>query len=220
MTNNDFVEFTQVWLQAAELYGQSPSDNVIQLVFSALVRYEIADIRSAITRHINDPKAGSFMPKPADIVRQLDGMGDQRAWAAWSKVDMAVRTVGSYNSVVFDDHIIMRVVQDMGGWDYLCMQPDETALSIKSHEFKTRYERYTQAPPETFPARLIGSEEASRMQLDLPVQPPVLIGDYQQCLKVLSLGAESVKEITRLGPKTFTEQLEVLEAAQLAQGAH
>lgn len=217
MTNNDFVEFTQVWLQAAELYGQSPSDNVIQLVFSALVRYEIADIRSAITRHINDPKAGSFMPKPADIVRQLDGMGDQRAWMAWSKVDKAIRSVGSYQSVVFDDHIIMRVVQDMGGWDYLCMQPDETALSIKSHEFKTRYERYTQAPPQTFPARLIGHEEASRLALDLPVQPPVMVGDQQQCMKVLSLGSSQDTTITRLTTKTFAEHLEALP--HLAQGA-
>ncbi len=46
----------------------------------------------------------------------LGGSTQDAALAAWSKVDRAVREVGPYQSVAFDDALIHRVLFEMGGW--------------------------------------------------------------------------------------------------------
>jgi len=67
-------------------------------------------------RHLMNPDTGQFLPKPADIVRMLGGRTLDRALMAWAKVDKAVRQIGTYESVVFDDALIHRVLHEMGGW--------------------------------------------------------------------------------------------------------
>ncbi len=116
MTQNDYFEFVEIWSQVAEVYNKQPSDGALNLIFNALQRFDLEQIKQGLTAHINDPKHGDFAPKPADIVRHIEGDGDSRALAAWSKVEQAIRTVGPYESVVFDDPRTMAAVDDMGGW--------------------------------------------------------------------------------------------------------
>lgn len=197
MTENDFAAFAAMWTQASRIYDKQVDSNLVNFVFKVLKRFELADVEKALARHLNDPDSGRFMPRPADIVRQLEGRSDQKAWAAWSKLDQAIRCIGQYQSVVFDDPIIMRVIQDMGGWIHLCEIPNEKNLNIKAHEFKTRYERYAQSPPSVFPSRLIGLEEGDRRQREEARNPPVLIGDADKCIAVSQRGVLSTPTIHR-----------------------
>ena len=51
----------------------------------------------------------------ADILRMMQGTSLDSALSAWAKVDKAVRRVGTYETIVFDDEIIHRVIHDMSG---------------------------------------------------------------------------------------------------------
>jgi hypothetical protein len=53
------------------------------------------------------------MPKPADIVRNLQGTASDRSLIAWGKLLEAMRRVGAYRSVAFDDGAIHAAVEDM-----------------------------------------------------------------------------------------------------------
>ena len=197
MIQSDFVRFSEMWDMTADVYGKTVTVQQVKFIFDILARYDIEEVRTAITRHLNDPSSGQYMPKPADIVKQLEGGADQRAWLAWSKVDQAIRRVGNYQSVVFYDTIIMATLVDMGGWSLLCSVPDNKSLSVLSHQFKTRYERYTQDQPREYPSHLIGDEEASCLNHNMKPPAPVMIGDVEKCRLVLQNGGEAKSLISR-----------------------
>ncbi len=58
---------------------------------------------------MQNAEAGQFPPKPADLIRFLDGTGESRAMGAWSLVERTLRRIGPYQSLVFDDPITQRV---------------------------------------------------------------------------------------------------------------
>lgn len=189
MTPKDYSQFVTIWTQACELYSKTPSDGALDLVFAALQRFDIDQVKQGLTAHINDPKHGDFAPKPADIVRHIEGDGDSRALAAWSKVDRAIRSIGSWESVVFDDPKTMVVIEDMGGWIKLC-EVTEKELPFKSNEFVKRFMAYISRPPERHPSKLIGRTEANNTGEFQPfVQEPRLVGKPEKCAEVYRLGA-------------------------------
>lgn len=208
MNHNDYPAFVEIWSQAHELYGKSPSDGALNLTFNALKRFDLHQIRQALTAHINDTKHGDFAPKPADIVRHIEGDGDSRALSAWSAVDDAIRRVGPYESVVFDDPITMVVIEDMGGWMGLCEVSDKD-LPFKANEFAKRYQGYIGRPPETHPTRLIGLSEARNTgEFSAFAPKPRLIGNPQKCLSVMEQGAEKRRGITVLSDEAAVKLLE------------
>lgn len=160
MSPEDRARFFEVIVAAAEIYGRQLSAAGLMLYWQALLRYDIAAVEAAVSRHINDPDAGQYMPKPADIVKQVDGGTEDRALIAFTKVERAVRSVGVYRTVVFDDPLIHAVVSDMGGWLKLCSVTDDE-LPFVRNEFVTRFRGYgaRQLIPE-HPTRLIGIVEA------------------------------------------------------------
>ncbi len=198
MTQNDYFEFVEIWSQVAEVYNKQPSDGALNLIFNALQRFDLEQIKQGLTAHINDPKHGDFAPKPADIVRHIEGDGDSRALAAWSKVEQAIRTVGPYESVVFDDPRTMAAVDDMGGWIKLC-EVTEKELQFKGNEFVKRFMGYLSRPPEQFPAKLLGMTEAANSgEHQEFVQEPRLIGKPKLCLQVMRKGTKKKPGALRL----------------------
>ena len=105
--------------------------------------------------HIGDPDAGQFLPKPADIIRRLEGSCDDKARLAWTKVMQAIEYVGSYESVVFDDARIHAVLTDMGGWIALCGHHIEQ-LKFLQHEFQKRYRHCLAQVSNNYPNVLSG----------------------------------------------------------------
>ncbi len=136
---------------------------VVRVYYDSLKQYELEDIAEALNKHMVDTERGQWTPKPADIARQIAGGVEANSQLAWSKVDRAVRTVGPYRSVCFDDPKIHRVIADMGGWISLC-GTDEKEYPFKRQEFEKRYRGYAQREFD-YPARLIGSAQASNERL-------------------------------------------------------
>ena len=115
MQANDFQKFKEGLQGVMSFYRQEVSDFALDVWWSALKIYDLRAISEAFGKHVANPDNGQFPPKPADIVRMLQGSSQDSALVAWSKVDKAVRSIGLYETVVFDDPIIHRVIMDMGG---------------------------------------------------------------------------------------------------------
>ena len=139
----------------AELYSKGLSKNLLEIYWFILERYELEDIKRSLSLHAINPEVGQFMPKPADIVRYIEGKTQEKSLMAWTKAIDAMKLFGAYQSIQFDDPLIHSVIDDMGGWVKLCHSTD-TQLPFLFQEFSRRYEVYLRNPPQEIPRQLTG----------------------------------------------------------------
>jgi hypothetical protein len=198
MREDDFEIFSQLIGTTGDLYGKHQSPFAIGLWWGVLKDFELDAIRDAISRHIRNPDTGQFMPKPADVVRMMQGSTLDAASVAWSKVDKALRSIGTYSDVVFDDALIHRVIEDMGGWVFLGTKT-EKEWPFFGNEFITRYRGYASRGevPEYRPT-LTGIANAENRQRGFADFPPVLVGDERAAAQVMALGVEMKSGFKRL----------------------
>ncbi len=137
--------------------------HLIDIYWQVLKQYELEDVQNAFQSHIQNPDCGQFLPKPADIVRLIEGSGETKALLAWAKVERAVIQIGSYQSVVFDDPLIHAVIEDMGGWVKLCSMKNEQ-MPFYANEFQKRYMGYVNKKPESTPKTFIWGITNVKMQ--------------------------------------------------------
>lgn len=192
MTNDDYAGFAELWLATCGLYphGRQPNEATVSIAFEALSAYPLTDIRRALSAHLQDPDAGRFQPTPAAVLAHLAGTGTDRARLAWSKVEKAMRSVGQYQTVAFDDPLIHEALAEMDSWPRLC-QTSEDELPFRRQEFIKRYEARTRMGASgAHPPALVGTDESEcRMEGYLDRVPEtVLIGDQQQAQQVLESG--------------------------------
>lgn len=174
MKDSERSDFARLLTGVAELYGKKMSPMLMNIYWAALKRFDLVAIRQSINRHVNNVDIGQFMPKPADIIRHLEGDGETHALKAWSKVESAIRSIGGYDSVIFDDPLIVVVVKSMGGWPRLCGMLTKD-IPFHAGEFMRRYQRYyddgfkqpTSDPSLSMDKVLLGK---------LPTRTPVLVG--------------------------------------------
>lgn len=169
-------------------YGKTVSQFALDVWWSALKAYDLPAIIDAFNRHLASPDVGSYPPKPADIVRMLGGRTIDKALSAWAKVDRAVRQVGTYESVAFDDAIIHRALHEMGGWVAMG-QKTEDEWPFVAKEFENRYRAHAArgVTPE-YPPVLIGIAEAHNEAKGLRSSAPRLIGNPDEAERVMSGG--------------------------------
>ena len=173
----DTEPFRQLMAGVFALYGRELSDTVLSIWWEALRSFDLVAVREALSRHAMNPDAGQFLPKPADVVRELHGTRGDAAALAWAKTIGAVRDHGSWRSVAFDDPIIHRVVEDLGGWTWLCAQrPDE--MSFVERRFRDAYRAWRargDVPPHRL--RLAGVIELTNAANGHPAPDLVLVGN-------------------------------------------
>ena len=107
---------------------------------------------------------------------------EDAALVAWEKLQEAVRRAGRYQSVLFDDAKISRVVEAIGGWGHVCDWPAKE-MSIHRAQFLKAYQALD-VPAENRP--LIGSHDgqnAANGYLDY-VGAPVQIGAKPKLLEL------------------------------------
>lgn len=185
MTTDDAVNFGRLWVLAYENYSKTPSDSLVQLAFNVLKAHRFEDISRAVMTHIS---ASPFAPKPSDINELIGGDPDSRKLQAWTMVETAVRRVGGYESVVFDDPAIMAVIDEMGGWIAIC-DVNEKELPFRRNEFLKRYTAYLHRPPAEFPRRLCGrAEQSNGDKYADSTAAPKLIGNTEKARLVYRSG--------------------------------
>ena len=91
MQLSDMQDFFKCWDAQAKMYDKTIDNGPKQMAFKLLHGYELADIKLALRRHMLDPEFGRFMPKVADVVRQIQihapnqFPGSEEAWAMFPR---------------------------------------------------------------------------------------------------------------------------------------
>lgn len=207
MHEHEINEFAQVWSDAWSLYGKEVTPGILDLCFNALQRFELRDIRRALSAHVNNTEHGVYAPKPADVVKFLEGDTKTKSLTAWSKVEKAIRHIGPWQSIVLDDPTAQAVIAEMGGWIDLC-KVTEKELPFKCNEFVKRYEGYAgrQQFPTDFPKVLVGIAQAENEVNGQPSEAPVMIGNPDRARLVYERGGESGAQYERM-PKQVANLL-------------
>jgi len=194
MTTNDEVKFYKLLARVADIFRHKLDESTMEIYFAVLKKYDLAQIRQACLAHIGNAENGHFMPKPADIIRIIDGKpGDKaeiQANEALRKFEDAMQKHG-FNSVVFDDSIIHKVVQQLGGIRAYGMLSN-ASLPFYRKDFLSLYKSYLEMPPADYPKMLIGCN---------PSAPPRIVGNEAKALEVLhqkSSAMGKVKELVKL----------------------
>lgn len=89
MNDRDKPAFASLLGDTLDYYGQSRPASTIDIYWRALADITLDELREALGAHINDPMDGRFMPKVADIRRQIerarpaadDHPGPDEAWS-------------------------------------------------------------------------------------------------------------------------------------------
>lgn len=199
MKQPDFKRFKVAVTAISELYSRNLSEAALLMWWKALERFDIEQVEDALNQAIQNPDNGQFMPKPADLIRVLEGTRTDRALIAWGKALDAMQRVGAYQSVVFDDPVIHAVIEDLGGWIKVC-RGELGDLGFVEHRFCESYRAYAGRPvPTDYPAMLVGAHELDNRTAGRRVAPPTLVGDPTKAAEVLRLGGTGPKTQLTLG---------------------
>ena len=193
MTPTEKDKFLDVLQGVHDFYGKDMSKFAVSVWAMACETFDVQQVSKALSAHLMDPERGQFMPKPADIVRQLQGTNTDRSLIAWGKVLDAMQRVGAYSSVCFDDGVIHASITDMGGWMQLCRSKTDD-LPFLQKRFCDGYKAYANRGDVAYPAVLLGEHEISNIAKGYQSKPPVLIGNPAKAEKVRLAGVD--------GPKT------------------
>lgn len=209
MVETDKERFFGLMADVYAFYRQDVSTFALSVWWEGMKSFDFRAVSDALNRHCLNPDNGQFMPKPADIVKLLRGSSQDGALVAWAKVDRAVRSVGTYQSVVFDDPAINAVLQDMGGWVQLGNKTEDEWPFV-AREFENRYRGYRNRGEFEFPKWLPGIAEAQNAQNGQRVAPPVLIGDASRAKQVLLRGTDTPRiGFNQLDADDFDEVLKL-----------
>lgn len=192
MQASDRTPFAELLTDALAFYGQTVSTFALGVWWSACQSFDLEQVRQALTAHAMDPERGHFAPKPADIVRQLQGTQTDRSLVAWGMVLESMQRVGAYSSVAFDDAAIHAAIDDLGGWPKICRETMD-ALPHLQRRFCESYRVYARRPDLAYPPLLIGVHETENRLQGRAAAPAVLIGDPRRARLVMERGSETTR---------------------------
>lgn len=209
MHQSDKPKFAQAMTVLGEIYSKEISTVMIGVYFSALEKYPVEEVTAAIQAHTRDTENGQWFPKPADLIRHLEGSSEGNALQAWAKVVKAIGSVGRYNSVAFDDPAMHKVIDEMGGWSKMC-STDFEEMPFKANEFTKRYRALARFGFTDYPRILIGESDAHNMSQGFQKEPqPVMYGDQQKCLLTLQGGVDSSRLALKSAATPVSKLLEM-----------
>ena len=166
MIDSDKESFTETLRAVYALYRVEFSASVLQIWWNALREIDFDAIKGALTRHATNPDSGQFCPKPADVIRELGGTRSDQSLMAWTKVLRAVRDSGGWSSVNLNDPISHRVIEDMGGWVWLCENLLIENTPFEEKRFRDSYRAYlARGVVPDYLARLPGRFESENRKL-------------------------------------------------------
>jgi hypothetical protein len=159
-----------------ELWGKEVTPTFYAMYRSALLSVLTFD-EAVHGLNLSFVKKSYGFPKPADIIEWIRGDEDTKAMTAWGSLLEAIETAGPNKTVVFDDPKIAHVVNNLGGWQQVCMwQRKDTNFQRK--DFIATYKAVTAT--ENVP--LLGNGEIQCNLHNRPelIPPPVMIGHTGQ----------------------------------------
>lgn len=121
------AKFQTTFLAMCEMYDKEVSKPLTKLYFSVIEAAGLSDedFQSAVA-HVMATHKYASLPKPAEIIECISGSPDDAAIIAIQKLESAIRSVGPYDSIAFDDPVLHVLVSGAeGGWPGLCQMTTE-----------------------------------------------------------------------------------------------
>ena len=194
MTEADKPKLFTLIADVMAFYRQDVSPFALQVWWQVCSRYDFEQVSKALTGHATDAERGQFPPKPADLVRKLEGTNTDRAMLAWGKVNNAMSSVGAYTDVVFDDPAIHAAIDDLGGWVKVC-RGELKDLGYLQHRFCESHRAYTARGEFEYPRLLCGdrSPDSEFKKFGLTPPPAAVVGNRELAKQVYRAGSASGK---------------------------
>lgn len=167
MKSIDQERFKIILAGVCEIYSKDITPQLTQMYWQALKPITIDQFDSAAQKHMLDPKCGQFFPKPADIMRNIEGeqqTAEDRAMLAWMAVERAISRVGAYGTLNIEDKQALMAVKHMGTWQDLC-HTDRDKMGFKRQEFMKNYQALENTAIEHLPQSLHGIEDLNNQRL-------------------------------------------------------
>jgi hypothetical protein len=145
MTNQDLPKFASSLTALAVVFDKPITPQFTEIYFRILERFSIEEVERGISTACATLK---FFPKPVELVDCISGGQvalEDRAQVEATRVLTAIKRVGTYDSVAFDDPVTQAVIsQHFGGWHRFAeMREDEEKWFIK--DFARAYQSFTRA---------------------------------------------------------------------------
>ncbi len=188
MRSEDKGRFAAALAGLAEVFnthGKEMSAVAVELYFRTLKDLAIEEVEAACIELVGG-RVFNGMPKPAEIREAARGTREDAALLAWQKLDRAVRRIGPYESVQFDDPVIHSAVEMMGGWTEIQNCSAEDWRVWRRKDFERAYQ--TLAKRWDHPEHLPGLIELDNGPKGFEVPKPVRIGFEER--KRLEEGSE------------------------------
>ena len=189
MKATDQQQFADILRDVMAFYKQDVTPFALSVWWQACQRFDLDQVRKALTQHAMDAERGVFPPTPADLVRKLEGTATDRAMLAWGKAFDAMQRVGAYSDVVFDDPAIHAAIEDLGGWPKVC-RSETKDLSYLQHSFCESHRAYTDRETFDYPRLLVGDRSPDDMYAKKGLKPPkpAVIGETEKARLVYKGG--------------------------------
>ena len=181
MQQSDTAAFNGLVADVMAFYRQDVSEFGMSVWWQACQGFDLEQVRKTLNAHAVDPERGQWAPKPADIVRALQGTHADRSLIAWGKVLDAIHRIGAYQSVEFEDKAIHCAITDMGGWPAVC-RTEIDALPFVQKRFCDAHRVYSARGAPDVP-RLAGEHEQTNAKIGAATQT-VLAGRRDRELSV------------------------------------
>ena len=179
------IEFMVALKPIEIITGKKFSEDQIN-IYHMLIKTSLEDLQKGIIKLCMERKFTNI-PTPAEILEYCNGTKldlDGQALIAGNKLKNAIRRIGKYESVAFDDYLIHKVIKaSYGTWVKICKVDMEELETFLKWDFPKLYKTYsTYKNLEDLPIYLTGTHEASNLALDY--KPTIkYIGDKEKALK-------------------------------------
>lgn len=197
MREEEKPQFAVLITGIGEMYDKSFNPFLLELYWNVLKSYSFEEVKNGVNRYLANADVGMFFPKPADIIAVIEGDSKTQALLAWTKVMSAIKMVGMYNSIVFDDALIHAVIRDMGGWQKLCITKNND-FPFVGNEFQNRYRWFVNQKPNNYPRCLIGILESNNDADGFDSSSPILFGDKTKAQQVFGAANNNIAAVVKV----------------------
>lgn len=164
MENSDFMAFVECMAGLQEVFtpDKPVSERKAEIYFEIFKGWDIQKFKEACSK-ITITKRISTFPLPAEIKEVLEGTIVDSSIEAFNVFIEGKARTGIYESVEFEDKTIHDVIVAFGGWESICLIPEDQ-WQFRRKEWLDLYRIMKNNPRRDTPRRLIGLIEAHNSQ--------------------------------------------------------
>ena len=120
MNKSDRNKFLAILETLHTMHDKQGSKVLIDLYWSVMKPYSIEKFTTAVENHISDPDKGMFFPKPADLIKVMQGDTNKAASKAWQSVIRRLERLGDSKPFESSDTAVLEALGAIGGYNRLC----------------------------------------------------------------------------------------------------